>query len=46
MSIIFSNTTGLNHRVIILIISSSHWWNVYLLSRPQKKEQKRIQAML
>ena len=48
MSIILSNTTGLNSqggliRIIYVVLIGGMF---YLLSRPQKKEQKRIQAML
>ena len=48
MSIILSNTTGLNSQggLILIIYVVLIGGMFYLLSRPQKKEQKRIQAML
>ena len=48
MSIILSNTTGLNLQggLILIIYVVLIGGMFYLLSRPQKKEQKRIQAML
>ena len=48
MSIILSSTTGLNSQggLILIIYVVLIGGMFYLLSRPQKKEQKRIQAML
>ena len=45
MSIILSNTTGLNSQggLILIIYVVLIGGMFYLLSRPQKKEQKRIQ---
>ena len=48
MSIILSNTTGLNSQggLILIIYVVLIGGMFYLLSRPQKKEQKRMMALI